>query len=91
VAGEVAEGIRRAILLGAAGQGGEAAPGVLVLDDRDQPVSATATARRWLEEILTVPPVTGDRLPDIVYAVIARARTGDREVARARVPTVTGG
>jgi DNA-binding CsgD family transcriptional regulator len=64
---------------------------VLVLDDRDQPVSMTAAARRWLEEILTVPPVAGGRLPDIVYAVVARGRGGDREVAKARVPTVAGG
>jgi hypothetical protein len=54
-AGEVAEGIRRAILPGAAGQGGEDAPGVLMLDDRDRLASATAAARRWLEAILTVP------------------------------------
>ena len=86
----LAEGVRRSVLSTGASDD-EEGPGLLVLDAENRVLSRNAAAKRWLDGILTLPPPTPTApLPDAVYAVATRARTGE-DVARARMPLADGG
>lgn len=86
----LAEGVRRSVLTTAAGED-EEGPGLLVLDAASRVVTQNRAAKRWLDGILTVPaPSATAPLPDVVHALVARARAGD-DVARARMPVTEGG
>jgi DNA-binding CsgD family transcriptional regulator len=96
LAAYMAEGLRRAILIGAlpteeAFEG----PGLVLLGDHNAIEAVTPTAERWLAALLTGrAPGT---LPAVVYAVASRARQIGRGgedapvgVARARMQTAAG-
>jgi DNA-binding CsgD family transcriptional regulator len=93
------EGIRKAILIGAvATDEASDAPGLLLLDGENRIDQVTPSAERWLEKIGAAPSQdVSQELPDIVYAVVSRARllgtasVSGPEAARARVRTVSGG
>jgi hypothetical protein len=81
----LAEGVRRALLIGeAADPEGPEAPGLLVLTDRFEIDSATPGVPGWLDA-LPDGDVDAGRLPSAVLAVAARALSGSGEVAMARV------
>ena len=90
----LAEGARRALLLGEAlDPEGPDSPGMVVLDADGRLESATAGVEEWLEQM---PDGDATRLPSAVVAVGARARERTdrpgppREVAVARVRTRDG-
>ena len=90
----LAEGARRALLLGEAlDPEGPDSPGMVVLDADGRLESATAGVEEWLEQM---PDGDATRLPSAVVAVGARARKRTdrpgppREVAVARVRTRDG-
>jgi DNA-binding CsgD family transcriptional regulator len=71
LAGHVGDGLRHALLVGAAASEDEEGPGVLVLGDGSTLVATTPAADRWLWE-LSDPDQPADRLPIAVEAVLAR-------------------
>jgi DNA-binding CsgD family transcriptional regulator len=94
IAPAVAEGIRRALLIGEARDPDTPeAPGLLVLTEALEPESATPGTERWLAQL---PGADGDRLPHAVVSVAGRALRSaagtDRagEVAVARVLSASG-
>ncbi len=95
--GPIAEGLKRAILLGdAAKGGGEGEPGLLMLAADDSAQMANRPAERWLDEMTAGQPSGTNHLPVVVHAVAARVRNvaagggpTDRP-ARARVRTPAG-
>lgn len=96
VAPSLAEGARRALLVGeATDPDGPDAPGLVVLTDEWQVESTTPGVERWLEE-LPDGDLAGGRLPSSVMAVAGRAlRTADHpddpgEVAVSRVLSRSG-
>lgn len=73
VAPRLAEGVRRALLVGeATDPEGPDAPGLVILTDRWEIESATPGVERWLAELPDGDPDAG-RLPSAVLAVAARA------------------
>lgn len=97
MSGTLAEGLRRALLMGAAVTGGdEDAPGLLVLDRKGGVEAMTPPARRWLDELLVNSSAEGG-LPNVVHAVAYRAQLaakgsdgGTESSAQARVPSASG-
>jgi DNA-binding NarL/FixJ family response regulator len=90
----LAEGLRRAIVLGAPGATGPPGceeTGLLLLAPDDSIVLADPAAERWLADLLAAGR-DGARLPVAVTAVASRARgRGDLgRIARARVRTASG-
>ncbi len=90
----LAEGVRRATLLGdAASDSDRSDTGFLVLDADDTVELANPAAQRWIDELSPRGPHTHS-LPAAVRAVVAQARriaAGDRDVlASARVRTRAG-
>jgi DNA-binding NarL/FixJ family response regulator len=88
VAGLMADGLRRGLLLDAA-QGGAEDVGLLMLADDDEVTLATPAAQRWLDDLGTGDRA-GARLPLVVPAVARQARALDPALARARVRTRSG-
>jgi DNA-binding CsgD family transcriptional regulator len=95
---DLARGARRALLYGYATDPGDSdvslIPGLVVLDRQGQLVSMTSVTERWLAQ-LRGEDEDPARPPVAVRAVAARAlhaadRTGDGEVASARVCTASG-
>lgn len=100
MAGLIADGLRRGLMLGAA-QAGDDDVGLLVLDADDRVSMANRAADRWLDEL-----GTGDRagtaLPLVIHAVARQARAlcdpatsaaaapADGRPARARARTQSG-
>jgi len=72
-------------------------PGVLVLDNRGRVESITASAERWLRDVIDAPAIDAGLLPRPIKAVEARARAiavcgeSTASVSRCRVPTRSGG
>jgi DNA-binding CsgD family transcriptional regulator len=93
VAGELAEGVRRAILLRASPADSvedHDGPGIVLLADDNSLSAADAAGERWLDEL-----AADALLPSVVSAVAHRARAisaggATREPARARVRTAAG-
>ena len=91
VSRHVAHGLRASMLTRAAARGHEDGPGVVVLDERDEAVSATAAAERWLAELDDGGPAGGTQMPPSVVSVAARARAaGDFGPARTRLRARSG-
>jgi hypothetical protein len=94
VGAHVADAIRRAIVTAtAASESRPDGPGLVILDEASALVAMTPAARRWLGEILG-PRGDGGELPLVVHGVAERARASGEptaDVARARVPTQSGG
>lgn len=92
----LAEGLRRAILLGALPADDEPdAPGLILLAGDGTVEAITTPAERWLDQLIAASPAAGD-LPAVINSVAYRslltARGGAAEAgARARVPTSEGG
>ncbi|WP_205346816.1 LuxR C-terminal-related transcriptional regulator [Pseudonocardia broussonetiae] len=85
VAPRLAEGARRALLVGeAVDPEGPEAPGLVVLDERLEVRSTTPAVDRWLAELPDGDPGAG-RLPTAVLSVAARALRGGGTTAMARV------
>jgi DNA-binding CsgD family transcriptional regulator len=94
LAGLIAEGIRRAILTTALAAAAETDPPGLIVLSADRSVdSITATAERWLAEMIDSTG-TSAPVPLIVMTVANQARRAGAgttdDVATARVPTRTG-
>lgn len=90
VAPRLAEGARRALLVGeAADPEGPESPGLVILDERLDVHSATPGVDRWLAEFPDGDAAAG-RLPTAVLTVAARAAGGDGGVAVARVRSRSG-
>lgn len=90
-AGTLAEGIRRSVLRGAVAADDPEGPGLVVLDGSNRIVLKNPAAKRWLDDIVTVPkPTASAPLPDVLHALAARARKGD-DVAQVRLPRRGGG
>ena len=89
----LADGVRRATLLGDAGDGDRSHTGFLVLAADDTVELANPAAEQWIDELSPLSPPT-DPLPAAIRAVAAQARriaAGDRDVlASARVRTRAG-
>lgn len=91
VAGALADGVRRALLLAPVAPDGRHAArhgggsGLLVLTDDDAIELANPAARRWLRELGPADPPDG-RLPVVVRAVAQRARAVGSARARVRTP-----
>ncbi len=98
VAGDLAEGVRRAVLLASLAPSGEphghdeGEVGLLLLADDNSVVTADPTARMWLADLRP-----GAHLPPVVTAVASRARShaagdarGTASPARARARTASG-
>lgn len=86
IAPHLAEGVRRALLLGEAIEPDwPEGPGLVVVDDRLSVESASATAIRWLEEMKG----RDGGVSTAVLSVAARVRT-DEQRARARVHADSG-
>jgi DNA-binding CsgD family transcriptional regulator len=90
----LAEGLRRAILLGAVAAGEqEDAPGLILLVPGGGVEAITPPAERWLRTLITAGAAEGD-LPAVVnnvaYRALLAARGGAAAGARARVPTTSG-
>jgi DNA-binding CsgD family transcriptional regulator len=87
VAPQLAEGAKRALLVGEATEPeGPDAPGLLILDERFEVESTTPGVERWLAELPDGDPDAG-RLPSAIRSVAARAarpsgRPGEVAVAR---------
>jgi len=88
VAGLMADGLRRGLLLDAA-RGGAEDVGLLMLADDDEVTLANPAAQRWLDDLGTGDRV-GAHLPLVVPAVARQARAHDPALARARVRTGSG-
>jgi DNA-binding CsgD family transcriptional regulator len=94
MAGVIADGLRRGLLLAAA-EGGETDVGLLVLDADDGVSMANLAADRWLDE-LGAGDRAGARLPVVIPAVARQARAvcgatpAELRPARARVRTGSG-
>ena len=85
----LAEGARRALLLGeATDPEGPEAPGLLVLGPDWEVQSSTPGTTEWLAEL---PDGGPGRLPSAVLAVAGQATRGDGRVAMARVLSRSGG
>lgn len=90
VAPRLAEGARRALLVGeAADPEGPESPGLVIVDERLDVHSATPGVDRWLAECPDG-DVDAGRLPTAVLTVAARAAAGDGGVAVARVRSRSG-
>jgi len=87
IAGLIADGLRRGLLLDAAR--GDADVGLLVLDVDDEVTQANPAAQRWLDDLGTSDR-KGARLPLVVPAVARQARALDPVLARARARTRSG-
>src|SRR5689334_19069860 len=87
VAGLVADGLRRGLLLDAA-RGGAEDVGLLMLADDDEVALANPAAQRWLDDLGTGDRA-GARLPLVVPAVARQARALEA-LARARARTRSG-
>ena len=93
LAGRLAEGLRRAMLLSGGEPAGEGI-GHLLLHADHTPAQADAAAEAWLDELRD--DAAADPLPPVVRAVAARARViagvpdAGGPLARARVRTATG-
>ena len=90
----LAEGLRRAILLGAAPTAEEPdAPGLILLAPGGALEAITPPAEAWLRQLIVTSPAEGD-LPAVVnnvaYRALLAARGGTTEGARARVRTAAG-
>jgi DNA-binding CsgD family transcriptional regulator len=88
----LAEGARRGLLIGEAGDPeGAEAPGLVILNEDGRVESLTPGVERWLDELPDSPWKSLGRLPPVVQSVAARAlRTAEHpdapgEVALARV------
>jgi DNA-binding CsgD family transcriptional regulator len=74
ISGDLAEGARRGLLIGAAvDPDGPEAPGLVVLDDRWAVESLTPGVERWLADLPDGDWASGGRLPPVVLAVAGRA------------------
>lgn len=83
--GPITEALRRSMLLTGSDSGTVAdAPGLLMLDDHHGEISASPTARAWLDELQETPK----SMPYAVRAVAAAARSD--APARSRVRTRSG-
>jgi DNA-binding NarL/FixJ family response regulator len=97
VAGALADGLRRAILLTALSeeQQDEVGPGLVLLADDDSIETVNPAAERWLAELGDGEP-PGERLPFAIHAVAAQARhiaagrVNGGSTATARVLTRSG-
>jgi DNA-binding CsgD family transcriptional regulator len=97
---ELTPTLRRAVLIGSiATDETSDGPGLLLLGEADAVETMSEPARRWLEELTSgsAQDVGGSGLPNVVYAVAARARllgsgsvAGAQALARARVQTPAG-
>jgi DNA-binding CsgD family transcriptional regulator len=97
IAGVLADGFRRALLVSAVvTDDAPDGPGLILLDERNGVEAISPAAERWLDELVNAGDVMVERLPHPVYAVADRARTtADRQAlpalqARARVYTRSG-
>lgn len=100
MAGLIADGLRRGLMLGAA-QAGDDDAGLLVLDADDRVSMANRAADRWLDELGTG-DMAGTALPLVIHAVARQARAlcdpttsaaaapADGRPARARARTQSG-
>jgi DNA-binding CsgD family transcriptional regulator len=91
----IAEGIRRAILLGSRQARDEVdGPGLLVLRSDGSIESANESAERWMSDMLDS-TTGGGHMPLLVASVASKARRAaagqSNEIAQARVPRRTGG
>jgi DNA-binding CsgD family transcriptional regulator len=93
IAGDVAAGLRRAIVLGELRFEESDGPGLVVLRDDNSVDAITAAAERWLAPLFR----SQEGLPAVVYAVASRTRriSGGRDAsttneARARIQTPSG-
>ncbi len=94
----LAKGFRRALLVATAtsDQPLEDGPGVVVFDGRGEVQLMSATAERWIEQLIEVPPPSSASDSRIVQVVAARARAlAPRQdplelTARCRAQTVSG-
>jgi DNA-binding CsgD family transcriptional regulator len=96
LSGQLAEGLRRALLLNALSADPDGADaGLLVLAPDNSVQLANSVAQRWLDELKGADRDTS-HLPLVVHAVARRARIAAAEqatggaAARARVPTPSG-
>jgi DNA-binding CsgD family transcriptional regulator/GAF domain-containing protein len=95
LAGALADGLRRAALLGDAAADGDDDTGLLVLAADDTVEMANAAAGRWLDE-LGARDGAGGHLPLAVRAAVSRARAAADDggpaarLARARIRTPAG-
>ncbi|HET9477526.1 MAG TPA: helix-turn-helix transcriptional regulator [Dehalococcoidia bacterium] len=94
----LAEGFRTALIApGVEVSDAPDGPGVLVLDNRGQVESISASAERWLRDVIDAPAIDAGLLPRPIRAVEARARAiavgseSPASVSRCCVPTRTGG
>jgi DNA-binding CsgD family transcriptional regulator len=93
--GTLAEGLRRALLLGELSVSGETAAGLVLLADDGTIERANQVGRELLDE-LGPEGAHGEQVPVAVQAVAGRARSiaageaGDAPIARARVRTRSG-
>jgi DNA-binding NarL/FixJ family response regulator len=88
IAGLIADGLRRGLLLDAV-RGGAEDVGLLMLDADDEVTQANPAAQRWLDDLGTSDR-TGARLPLVVPAVARQARALDPALAKARARTRSG-
>jgi DNA-binding CsgD family transcriptional regulator len=99
IAPYLAEGARRAILVSSIPTHDAVdGPGLILLDESDSVQSMTGAARRWMQDLVLGPPYGGE-LPNVIHAVVGRARAiaaraadGEpaAELARARIKTADG-
>ncbi|MET9315439.1 LuxR C-terminal-related transcriptional regulator [Kribbella sp. NPDC003505] len=98
IAGLIADGLRRGLLLGQAAADSDEV-GLLVLDAADEVTMANQAAQQWLDQ-LDLGPRSGARLPLVIPAVARQARalagplataaSPDPRAARARTRTGAG-
>jgi DNA-binding CsgD family transcriptional regulator len=75
ISNTLAEGFRRALLISSiTTEENPDGPGLLLLDEEDNVTSITATAERWLDELVDLGDVMEGRLPLAVTAVADRTR-----------------
>lgn len=93
----IGDGFRRRILRTSL-TGGDTpdAPGLLVLDSEGNVESVSASASRWLEQLVEFPAPTRPERSQVVQGIVARLRRAGAELdgieppARARVQTLSG-